>query len=62
MVKMSKMLKLNELQKENVSSKAMQSIVGGATCGCGYTCLDYGDEVDEIIGSQAAQLKYCGCN
>ena len=63
MVKMLKKMKLNELQKENFSSKGMQKITGGdQVCGCGYSCLDWGSEAEKAVGSLAWENKYCGCN
>lgn len=46
MSKMLKKLKLNELLKENLSSKEMQRIAGG--CACAYFCVPESSE--DFIG------------
>ena len=61
MSKVLKKLKLNELQKENLSSKEMQRLAGGGDyqCGCAGACIGNTNENDYMNG--LTQGKYdCG--
>ena len=59
MKKVLKKLKINEIQKENLSSKELQRIVGGA-CGCAGSCgTDSG--LEDYVMSLIAKATYCGC-
>ena len=62
MSKVFKKLKLNELQKENLSSREMQKLAGGSFygCNCASACSSQGDSNSYQMGVAMGVYLYGG--